>query len=440
MKTLRRSRLLLFAGATVCVAFGIMPLRAEGAEKRPSQEWYGLVKSIYDKLDTTGKGYITRADVDQAFMNHAIKGKEAQALYVLRSQFDKFAVTPPPGKIANVSYKLPRITLADLEQFDKTLAPAALSGQIDEQMEVSGKFLARVNRRLFPGGNDDQSKAKMRAVGQVWRGNCYLLSGYSSFAALAPDEVREMIKDNGLDKRGVRTFTVTFPRAPDEEYLVEDLTDAALLINEVQDDTGVWVAVLVRAYGEYLRVHRTDRLLERFWHKLDERVLAEDMTDEGSLNHEGMRMMTDPQTTRVVQTVWDVDVKNLRPFLGDYADVIWKVVGKAYLSDRDCEPVHKYLKLAICDSKLPATVIKYGGAHEAAIVSYEPGLKTADGKHASKYGFVTVRDQAGLSDEETKCIGNGTCWRDKGGDDKTIIMSVEDFTRMYSGFACVVKR
>src|SRR5262249_19790661 len=107
---------------------------------------------------------------------------------------------------------------------------------------------------------------------------------------------------------------------------------------------------------------------------------------------------------------------------------------------RDPAVVHKRLTESICNNKLPATVIKYGGAHEAAIIDYLPGKKTADGKHTSQYGFITVRDQAGLSDEEQKSIKAGVCWRDKGMDDNTICMTVEEFARMYSGFACVLKR
>jgi hypothetical protein len=409
------------------------------ANKRPSQDLYKLVKGMYDRLDTTGKGYITRNDIDRAFMNHAIKGREAQALYVLRSNFGDFAHTPKPGKVANVSEKVARITLADLEQFDKTLKPDRLSYTIDDQMETAEKFLSRVNRKLYAAGAEADSLAKMRGIGQVGRGNCYLLSGYSAAAALDPASVRKMIKENKPDARGVRTFTVTFPRAPGEEYVVDDLSDAALLINEVQEDTGIWAAVLVRAYGEYLKAHPRTRLFERYWHKLDERELAEDMTDEGSMNHEGLRMMTDPETTWVLQVVWDVDPNNLKPFFGDFAPIVVKLA-QPFLNTRDPALLAAKLKESICDNKLPATVLKYGGAHEAAIVSFVPGTKTADGKHTSKYGFVTVRDQAGLSDEEQKSIKGGASWRDKDADDKTISMSAEEFARMYSGFACVLKR
>lgn len=408
--------------------------------KRQSQDFFALVKSIYDRLDTTNKGYFTKEDVDRALTNHTIKGREAHALYVLRQSFSEFAKTPPAGKVSNVSEKVPRVTLLDLEEFDRTLKPAALADAVDAQMEAARAFLAKVNRKLYPSGSAAESLKKMRAVGQVGRGNCYLVSGIGSLSAIAPEEVRKMIQDNGVDKRGVRTFTVSFAGAPKERYIVDEFTDAALLINEVQADSGIWVAVLVRAYGEYLKAHPSTRLVQRLYFRLDARELAEDLTDEGSLNSDGLKMMIDPAQFKLEQHLWGFDDDHLRKYLGPMTDFAQRFLIGPMLEARDESVVHDRLKQAICDNKIPATVYKNGGAHEASIIEYRPGKKSSDGKHSSQYGFVTIRDQAGLSADEQKNVNNGTWWREAGMDDNCFCITVEDFAKTFSGFCCARKR
>lgn len=450
---------------------------------RPSQKFYPLISAIWPSLDHQNRGYVSRQDIEVAvYTEHSIKGDHAAALFALRESFDSLAVKGPDGKA--------RVTLSDLRHFSATL-PAAQSQSVDEQMLQAQNFFAKVNRSLYPSGPEADSLRKMKyTLHQRHRGNCYFESGCGASAAVDPTGLRSMISDNGIDKRGIHTYSVRFLRVPDEEYVVDDLTDVGLLLNDVDEDSGTWLTVLVRAYGQYQKQHPDVRFLQRWYFGLNTHVLPEDLTDQGSIHSDGLRMTT-PRGTRVKQVVWIVEpgvMKNylgdrfaeglaqavkalssddanvLRDYLGAHAKevadllkmidpawlkgpaadtatrIIQKVLQKQLYQKRDPAATHAQLKQSICDEHLPATAFKLGGEHEASIIDYQPGTKSRDGKHTSKYGFVTVRDQAGwrTSGEQEK-LRQGIWWQEPGGDDNCVSMSVEEFTAFYSGFASVLK-
>ena len=413
-----------------------------------SESLFALVTDVYDKLDPAGAGSFTSLDIDRAMLATCIKGRHAIALVVLRENFTALS----GGK--------ERLTLNDLKQYQAGVVRSELADSIDQRFVGAASFLKNANRELYPRGTFAESLAKMRSVDQVARGNCYLLSGIGSVSAQTPVLVRKCITDNGFDTvRGIKTYSVRFPREPNVEYVVEDFTDAALLYAEVSEDSGTWVAVLTRAFGQYMKEHWTARLPERLFYKLDKKVLLEDTTDSGSTNNDGLRMMTDPRKTELRRVLWGFADDKINSNFKEILDSILagaspltkslvtalllpqvkKIIASMYVP-RDEAVVHDLLKRSVTDNKLPGTVIKHGGAHEVSIIGYQPGTKTADGLHESKYGFVTVRDQAGLYPDEEKNVTDGKWWREPGMDGKTVIMTVEEFTAIYSGFNAVLKR
>ncbi len=460
------------------VAPAIVTTASTQVAKRPSEQFYPLIQKLFPRLDTEKNGFITSEDLDRAILkDHSIKGDEAQALYALRASFSDLAGVP--GKVS----------LADVEKFSLTL-PAALSGTIDDQMNNAKSFLSKVNRGLYPSGTLADSMRKMQLLSQVHRGNCYFQSGFSSCASVDPQTVRAIITDNGINTEGVRTYTVRFPRAPMESFTVEEFTEVGLLVNDVQEDSGTWMSVIIRAYGMYQKDHPTVRWLQRWFFSLNNKVLPEDITDQGSMCNDGLRMCSSPDT-RVKEVIWGMDKNNLKSessrilmealqrfireapdadlgILSEYfgsgiqdlvrvlrtvdegyirgplaqwvADQIERFMTVALYQPRDPAKVHEQLKHSMVDNNLPATVIKYGGAHEASILAYRPGTVSADGKHTSKYGFITVRDQAWLSDEEQEKVTKGIWFREPGMDERTVCMSVEEFTKYYTGFASVMKK
>jgi hypothetical protein len=451
--------------------------------KRPCEEFYPLLAGIFPQLDRDGKGYITQQDIDRAVLSdRSIKGDQAAAMYALRQTFDLLAVRGSDGVL--------HVGPVELQRFHATL-PALPAQSVDEHMTHARSFLKKVNRGLYPSGSTAQSIEKMRAIHQTHRGNCYFESGCGSLAVIDPARVRSMITDNGVDNRGIRTYSVRFLRCPDEEYVVDELTDTAMLINDVDDDSGVWLAVLVRAYGMYNMEHPWVRIIQRVYFGLNKHILPEDITDQGSMFSDGLRMCS-AKDTRVKQVLFEggvdsdlvkrytadglvqalnvamtqlsqVEQTALKEYIGGIAPKLLALLKKvdekqlrgpvtntlaqwtecllkAFLyTRRDAAVVHAQLKHSICDEHLPATVFKYGGAHEASIIAYQPGTVSADGKHQSKYGFVTIHDQAGISDEENAKVKAGLWWREPGMDDQTIRMSVEEFTAFYTGYTSVVR-
>jgi len=173
--------------------------------------------------------------------------------------------------------------------------------------------------------------------------------------------------------------------------------------------------------------------------KLDDRPLAEDLTDQGAMSHPGVRMMLDARNTRLKQVLWGIEDRNVRRYVGPLTPIAQKLI--ALLStDRDAQKAHEQLKHSLVDNCFPATAVKLGGEHEASIIAYIPGTKSKDGKHSSKYGFVVIRDQATFWGEDEELLKKGIVWRDPGMDNQTCVVTVEDFVKAFAGFASAVKK
>ncbi len=96
------------------------------------------------------------------------------------------------------------------------------------------------------------------AVQQGLVHDCNLLAPLSSMAKTSPDQIRNMIKDNGDGK-----YTVTFPGAPKEPITVAGPTQAELGLYNGLTKYGTWPAVIEKAFGEYVRKHPEFVDLER---------------------------------------------------------------------------------------------------------------------------------------------------------------------------------
>jgi len=78
--------------------------------------------------------------------------------------------------------------------------------------------------------------------------DCNLFAPLMSLAKVAPDEIRNMIKDNGDG-----TYTVTFPGAKDQPMTVSAPTQAEQGLYSSLTKFGTWPAVIEKAYGEFVR-------------------------------------------------------------------------------------------------------------------------------------------------------------------------------------------
>src|SRR5262249_25417221 len=92
------------------------------------------------------------------------------------------------------------------------------------------------------------------AVNQGHVGDCYFLGPLASLASsdAGKQTILNMIKDNGPDKSGRHTYTVTFPGAPNEPINVAAPTDSEVALYNGSNYRGVWASVVEKAYGKFV--------------------------------------------------------------------------------------------------------------------------------------------------------------------------------------------
>ncbi|MBX9724525.1 MAG: hypothetical protein K2X81_24165 [Candidatus Obscuribacterales bacterium] len=138
--------------------------------------------------------------------------------------------------------------------------PSAYEGQsmlkqlstVSQRVAESQKYDERTLFGDFGGilGFGKNSGVVPEAVQQGLVHDCNLLAPLTSMAKVEPDQIRNMIKDNG---KGM--YTVTFPGAPKEPITVTAPTQTELGLYNGLTSYGTWPAVIEKAFGEYVRKH-----------------------------------------------------------------------------------------------------------------------------------------------------------------------------------------
>jgi hypothetical protein len=302
-----------------------------------------------------------------------------------------------------------------------------------------------LDRRLYGQGvSDVEVQRRMPLLEQPAMDCCYFSSACSSLAQRNPRAITQMIQDNGPNERGMRTYTVTFPFAPNEHIRVNDPTNG-----QPDSEHGNWQQVLINAYGQYLRNHPNDtgpvaRRMERTFRAAahgNPTNLAEEV-DGGSLNNAGLRMLTNPETERLTQRLWGVDDDVIRRRVGD--NQIVRNLAQAGLRlltvERNSEHVDRDLRGWVGDTGMPATAFVSGCEHEISILDYRPGQNGPNGR-TSRYGVIVLRDQAGGAPNDILPAGaRNRTWREDGQDPNTFCITVEDFTAHLNGYSFVRRR
>jgi hypothetical protein len=103
-----------------------------------------------------------------------------------------------------------------------------------------------INSDLFANQDDPLKSITPDAVKQGTIGNCYFLASLSALAATNPQQIKDMIRENGDG-----TYTVTFPGDADNPVTVKAPTDAEMGLYNGCSEHGLWAAVMEKAYGQY---------------------------------------------------------------------------------------------------------------------------------------------------------------------------------------------
>jgi hypothetical protein len=208
------------------VALLVLTLPAIALAQPPTVPTFAdQVKARFSAWDRDGNGTLTRAEIDRAVADPAVKGAEAAAVAALRRAV-RNTKTPPPA--------LTRDTLLTLAAGGKD-AP-----DLNGMYAAARTRIAAAKRELFARGGptlDDISQGKL--------GNCFCLAPLGAVVARNPTDVAKMITpapDGGYDVRfGPRVVRVPPP------------TDAELAVLASSNGDGIWVNVYEKAVGK-LRV------------------------------------------------------------------------------------------------------------------------------------------------------------------------------------------
>lgn len=101
--------------------------------------------------------------------------------------------------------------------------------------------------RLWQEENNPLASIRPEVVLQGSIGNCAFLAGLSSLAAVAPGKITQMIKTNSDG-----SYTVSFPGATGVPIVVAKPTESEAMLYAARTESGYWVQVLEKAYGQYL--------------------------------------------------------------------------------------------------------------------------------------------------------------------------------------------
>lgn len=252
----------------------------------------------------------------------------------------------------------------------------------------------KISTQLYARGEDPLLSINPRAIRQGSIGDCYFLAAVGTTAAMKPQVIRDMIKDN---QDG--TYTVTFPAAPDEPITVNAPTQQELALYARHNDYGIWPAVLEKAYGQYL--------YNSVWRRrLPTELIPYDQLQEnagtGSASHAGLRVMTGSKARSNIFGMWTS------------MDDLDKQLSNAFAQD---VPVTAYRRnLSGYDPGIP-------NGHEYSIIGYNSNRRT-----------ITIRNPWGET-EPTNEWGSAA----DGTDDGVYSMHLNEFYRRFSGIGYATK-
>lgn len=228
--------------------------RAEAAaeapvEGAPTKAFTDAARQLFDRLDTSRNGFISKEEIARAMSDPQFKGVEAAAVAVLKmfnNEIEDLANDERGRETIGV-------TRADLAALDRLPADHELSKKITDLFNYHPNQVQVTDQRLFA---DGLASIHSGAISQGRVGDCYFLAPLAGLADTNPQAIQRMIQDN---EDG--TYTVHFPKAG--PITVAAPTTAELGSYAKGNANGLWVPVIEKAFAEYrnqrrLNVHASD--------------------------------------------------------------------------------------------------------------------------------------------------------------------------------------
>jgi len=219
-------------------------------ERLRMDDFARVAREVIQRIDTTGRGSVTRAQLARAIEDPSFTGQQAQALAALYR-----GMTSMDGGYSLFNER--RISLADIDRFEARRNDNRERGgrsAADTTLDANLNFALRrvhtaqgqeMSRELFADRNNPIASIRPDAVTQGTIGDCYFLAALSAVAQTNPELIRNAIRDNGDG-----TYTVTFPGARDNPVTVTAPTETEQGLFAGGSPHGIWASVMEKAAGE----------------------------------------------------------------------------------------------------------------------------------------------------------------------------------------------
>ena len=236
---------------------------------------------VYDQLDSTNQGFVTKEQLAQAVDNPQFKGEDAEALaalYVVKQ--DQHAGNVPQGLNPDV------LTRAEIEAMPTSLAPSAAQAAGDDtifqvkEAKIINRTLLHADASLanaqsdstlsnpaFTGSDKPSDSVKADDIKQGHAGDCYFDSALAAVAASNPETISNSIAQN---ENG--SYTVTFKGDPSHPMTVPPPTDSELALYNGASKDGIWPSIMEKAFADH-------QIL--FGHKSENNDTAQDASSNG---------------------------------------------------------------------------------------------------------------------------------------------------------------
>jgi len=195
----------------------------------------------FKKVDTDSDDYLTKSEIEKALERTDLTANERTSLEFLRDNVDDLE------EASNDEFgdENDGITKDDLKEYgDSTVTTVHSALYRTHEAQKTG------SRDLYANKEKPLESIKPDAIKQGMIGNCYFEAALASVAAVDPEAIHRMIKDNGDG-----TYTVTFPGNTDEPITVKAPTEVEMGIFNQGGPDGTWASVLDKAYGAYCNQH-----------------------------------------------------------------------------------------------------------------------------------------------------------------------------------------
>lgn len=208
-------------------------------------ERIGKDDTAFARFDKGKNGYVTKEDLLAVTQDKSASDYDRESAQAMLKHFSRLTE-------ASDDYWFLEgrgVTAADMKKFPSTQEKSEdtkLVKRVASTLSRTYFGQRRAVTDLYGNEKDPLGSITADGVDQGTIGDCYFLAALASVANSNPQQIKDMIKDNGNG-----TYTVTFPNTPGEPFTVSAPTEAELGLYNQSGRYGTWSTILEKAFGAY---------------------------------------------------------------------------------------------------------------------------------------------------------------------------------------------